>query len=86
MSYFKESLYKVNAVFSIYKSKKTMIFADKTSNMYQLTKKEHNKLLRNTITSKYKKTNIKIKDKINKNKKEIMKNKDAIGRLDIKNS
>ena len=63
-----------------------MIFADKTSNMYQLTKKEHNKLLRNTITSKYKKTNIKIKDKINKNKKEIMKNKDAIGRLDIKNS
>ena len=29
----------------IHNSKKTMTFADKTSNMYQLTKEEHNKLL-----------------------------------------
>ena len=53
----------------IHNSKKTMTFADKTSNMYQLTKEEHNKLLRNAITSKYKKTNTKIKDKINKKEK-----------------
>ena len=41
----------------IHNSKKTMTFADKTSNMYQLTKEEHNKLLRNAITLKSKKKN-----------------------------
>ena len=60
-----------------------MTFADKTSNMYRLTKEEHNKLLRNAVTSKYKKTNTKIKDKINKKGKEILKNKEALHRLDI---
>ena len=47
----------------IHNSKKTMTFADKTSNMYRLTKEEHNKLLRNAITSKYKKTKKKSKIK-----------------------
>ena len=50
-----------------------MIFGDKTSNMYRLTKGEHNKLLRNAFTSKYKKTNTKTKDEINKKGKEILK-------------
>ena len=67
----------------IHNSKKTMTFADKTCNMYRLTKEEHNKLLRNAVTSKYKKTNTKIKDKINKKGKEILKNKEALHRLDI---
>ena len=67
----------------IHNSKKTMTFADKTSNMYRLTKEEHNKLLRNAITSKYKKTKKKIKDKINKKGKEILKNKEVLPRLDI---
>ena len=67
----------------IHNSKKTITFADKTSNMYRLTKEEHNKLLRNAITSKYKKTNTKIKDKINKKGKEILKKKEALHRLDI---
>ena len=49
----------------IHNSKKTMTFADKNSNMYQLTKGEHNKLSRNAVTWKYKKTNTKIKVKIN---------------------
>ena len=44
---------------------------------------EHNKLLRNAITSKYKKTNTKIKDKINKTEKENFKNKEALHRIDI---
>ena len=35
-------------------SKKTVTFANKTSNMYRLTKEEHNKLLRNVITLKRK--------------------------------
>ena len=67
----------------IHNSKKTITFADKTSGMYRLTKEEHNKLLRNAITSKYKKTNTKIKDKINKKVKEILKNKEVLHRLDI---
>ena len=60
-----------------------MTFADKTSNMYRHIKEEHNKLLRNAVTSKYKKTNTKIKDKINKDGKEILKNKEDLHRLDI---
>ena len=67
----------------IHNSKKTMTFADKTSNIYRLTKEEHNKLLRSAITSKYKKTNIKVKNKINKKGKEILKNKEALHRFDI---
>ena len=50
----------------IHNSKKTMTFADKTWIMYRLTKEEQNKLLRKAVTSKYEKTNTKIKDKINK--------------------
>ena len=45
--------------------------------MYRLTKEEHNKLLQN------KKTNKKMKDKINKKGKAILKNKEALQRLDI---
>ena len=60
-----------------------MTFADKTSNMYRLTKEEHYKLLQNAVISKYKKTNTKIKDKTNQKGKEILKNKEALHRLDI---
>ena len=60
-----------------------MTFADKTCNMYRLTKEEDKKLLRNAVTSKYKKTNTKVKDKIDKKGKEILKNKEALHRLDI---
>ena len=62
-----------------------MAFADKTSNinMYRLTKEEHNKLLRKAITSKYKKPDTNIKDKINKKRQKILKNKEILHRLDI---
>ena len=60
-----------------------MTSVDKTSNMYRLTKEEHNKLLQNAIISKNKKTNKKMKDKINKEGKAILKNKEALQRLDI---
>ena len=63
---------------STHNSKKTMTFADKISNMYQLTKEEHT-----AITSKYKKTNKKIKYRINRKGKEILKNKEALHLLDI---
>ena len=43
--------------------------------MYRLTKEEHNKLLQNAITLKYKKTNTKIKEKINKKGREFEEQK-----------
>ena len=47
-------------------SNKTLTPADKTSNMYCLTKEEYNKLKSNAVTSKYKKASSKIKEKIDK--------------------
>ena len=46
--------------------------------MYRLTKEKHNKLLWKAITSKYKKTNTNIKDKINKKRQKILKNKEIL--------
>ena len=62
---------------------KTMTFADKTSNMYRLTKEEHDKLVTNAVTTTYKKVNKSIKEKINKEGKRILKDKDVINRLEI---
>ena len=38
-------------------SKKTLTFADKTSNMYRLEKEEYRHLLQNAVTTTYKKSN-----------------------------
>ena len=57
----------------IKQSEKTLTSADKTSNMYKLTKEEYNKMLKNAITSTYKKTNNNIKTKINSEGKRIIK-------------
>ena len=51
-------------------SRKTMTMADKTSNMYRLSKEEHDMLLMNAITRTYKKTNSNVKNVINKEGKE----------------
>ena len=56
----------------IQQSSKTLTPADKTSNIYRLTKQEYNKIRRNAITSTYKKANGKIKLRINKKGKEIV--------------
>ena len=40
--------------------------ADKTSNIYKISKEEHNQLLSNAVTSTYKKANEKLAEKINK--------------------
>ena len=64
-------------------SNKTLTFADKTTNLYLLTKEEHDKLLQNAITSKYKKVARKIKDKIKKGGKRILNDKDLVKRLHI---
>ena len=51
---------------NICKSDKTLTPADKTSNMYRLTKEQYNQLKHSTITSTYKKASIKIKEKVDK--------------------
>ena len=44
-------------------SKKTMTFADKTSNMYRLEKEEYHRLLQNAVTTTYKNPTKKQKEK-----------------------
>ena len=63
-------------------SHKTMTFADKTSNMYRLTKEQYDKLIMNSITSTYKKANSNIKKQINKAGKNLMRDKEVIKRME----
>ena len=65
----------------IRKSDKTMTFADKTKNMYRLSKDQYNTLLNNSLTSTDKKSSINIKKKING--RNILKDKEVIQRMDI---
>ena len=64
-------------------SNKTMTFADKTSNVYRLSKDEYDKLINNSITSTYKKANSNISKQVNKAGKNILKNKEVIKRMEI---
>ena len=52
--------------------------ADKTSNIYRLTKEQYDKLIVNSITSTHKKANINIKKQINKAGKNLMSDKEVI--------
>lgn len=58
---------------TIRNTKTTLTFADKTSNIYKLSKEQHNKLLNNAVTSTYKKMNKNLDRKINKIGKSIVK-------------
>ena len=51
---------------NIRNSGKTLTPADKTSNMYRLSKDEYNQLLTNAVTAKYKKASGKLKEKVDK--------------------
>ena len=66
----------------IKKSNKTRTFADKTSNMYRLTKEEYDQLIMNSITSTYKKANNNIKNQINMTGKNLMRDKEVIKRME----
>ena len=57
----------------IQESNKTLTPANKMSNMYRITKEEHNKMRRNAIISAYKKANENIKKRINEKGKQIVK-------------
>ena len=59
----------------------TLTFADKTANMYKLSNEEYNKLLKNAVTSTYKKVNDNIDRKINSDGKLIVKDKVIFNRM-----
>ena len=63
-------------------SHKTMTFADKTSNMYRLTKEQYDKLITNFIISACKKPKSNIKKQINKAVKNFMRDKEVIKRME----
>ena len=62
---------------------RTVTFADKTTILYLQTKEEHDTLLQNAIISEYKNVTRKIKDKIKKEGKRILNDKDVEKRLNI---
>ena len=59
----------------------TLTFADKTTNMYKLTKEEHNKLLTDAVTSTYKKAEANVESKIMSEGKKLVKNKSVYNRM-----
>ena len=66
---------------AIKKLKNIFVFADKTSNIYQIEKDEYNKLTIDAITSAYKKVSDKISNKVNVNGKKIIENKAVVNRM-----
>ena len=60
-----------------------MTFADKTNNMYRLSRDWYNMLLNNSITSTYKKWNNKIEQKVNTSGRNILKDKEVLQHMDI---
>ena len=68
---------------TIKQSKKILTFADKASNMYRLSKEEHEELLANAVTSSYKTANKSINKKINMAGKQILKYNEILNRIEI---
>ena len=64
-------------------SKKTMIFADKTSNMYRLEKEEYHRLLQNAVTTTYKKSNKETERKINCERIKYAKEANILDKVEI---
>ena len=62
-------------------SNKTTTFADKTANIYRLTKEEYDQILNDSITATYKKVSNSIKKKINAAGKQVLRNNKVLKRL-----
>lgn len=61
----------------------TLTFADKFSNVDKVIKGQYEKLVYNSITTSYRKFSKKTQDKINKQGKNILKNREVIKRMFI---
>ena len=68
------------------KSGKTLTPADKTTNLYRLTKDEYNKLKTNAITATYKKGNAKTKEIIDKTGAKFAKEAGVLDRMHVNGS
>ena len=68
---------------NINSSQKTVTPADKTTNMYRLEKAEYQKLLRDSITTTYKKASTKLEQKINAAEKKLAKDKNLLDKMEI---
>ena len=66
------------------KKKKKNVFlpADKTQDFYEITKEEYEKLVRENVTKKYKKANISLPKRINREARKRAKYFDVTDRLD----
>ena len=58
-----------------------MTFADKTTNVYRLTREEYHKILNDSITARYKKARNNIKKKINAAGKQVLHNNTVLKRM-----
>ena len=68
---------------SINESEKLYIPADKTTNMYKMEKNEYDRILKNSVTSTYKKADPNLKRKIDSEGKELVKEHRIADRLDV---
>ena len=68
---------------TIRSSKKTVTPADKTSNMYRLEKVEYEKLLKDSITTTYKKASNGLERKINTAGKKFAKDKSLLDKMEV---
>ena len=62
-------------------SNKTLTFADKTRNIYRLTREEYEKILNDSIRATYKKASHNIKNKINTGGKQVLHNNKVLKRM-----
>ena len=68
---------------TITRSDKTLTAADKTSNMYRLTKAEHDKLVSDAVTTTYKKANRNIKEEIEKEGVQFAKKVKVLDKMEV---
>ena len=72
-----------NDIKKITSSSKTVTPADKTSNMYRLEKEQYQKLLKDEITSKYKRENRNLEIRINTAGKKFAKDKKLLEKMEV---
>ena len=72
-----------NDIKKITSSSKTVTPADKTSNMYRLEKEQYQKLLKDEITSKYKRANRNLEIRINTAGKKFAKDKKLLEKMEV---
>ena len=68
---------------SLQNKNQVIVFADKTTNLYKMDMDNYNKLLRENITKKYKKTPANATDEINQNAKSVAAPLQVADRMDV---